>query len=227
MTQDWPVEAECETIRTDGLGKTRCSVQRRRGDPLQGECLLTRKKLLQHAGAGLAIVVVLSVALPASLPARIQVSRTIDIDAPAEKVYEVLSDLGQTVEWNPWVRRDPTIQTRHAGTGVGSTYEWEGDTAGKGRTTIIELSPPHEVRARVDIFEPMTDTFNAEWTVRQTSQGTRVTWRFDQPGGYFKRYLGLVMDHFLGPDFEEGLANLKAYVENPADARAEPDTEAM
>jgi carbon monoxide dehydrogenase subunit G len=46
-------------------------------------------------------------------------------------------------------------------------------------------------------------------------EGTRVTWtnEGDMGGNPVNRYFGLLMDRMVGPDFEAGLANLKAAAE--------------
>jgi len=45
--------------------------------------------------------------------------------------------------------------------------------------------------------------------------GTRVTWtnEGDMGGSPINRYLGLLMDRMVGPDFEGGLTNLKGLAE--------------
>jgi hypothetical protein len=47
--------------------------------------------------------------------------------------------------------------------------------------------------------------------------GTRVTWTSggDVGGNPLKHYLAVMMDRMAGPDFEGGLANLKALAEKP------------
>ena len=55
----------------------------------------------------------------------------------------------------------------------------------------------------------------------ETATGTRVTWGFDSDlvegqgffGGLLARYFGLFFDRWIGSDYEQGLANLKAYAE--------------
>jgi hypothetical protein len=45
--------------------------------------------------------------------------------------------------------------------------------------------------------------------------GVRITWRNegDMGGSPVNRWFGLFMDRLVGPDFEDGLRNLKALVE--------------
>jgi hypothetical protein len=50
----------------------------------------------------------------------------------------------------------------------------------------------------------------------EDSAGTRVLWTLDTHFGAnpFMRYFGLFLDTFVGPSYEQGLAQLKTYVEN-------------
>ena len=54
------------------------------------------------------------------------------------------------------------------------------------------------------------------WLVlRPEGDGTRVTWGLEADMGNAPvgRYMGLIMDRWVGGDFEAGLARLKALVE--------------
>ena len=52
---------------------------------------------------------------------------------------------------------------------------------------------------------------------RFPGNATRVTWtnNGDVGGNPVKHYLAVMMDRMVGPDFEAGLANLKALAEKP------------
>jgi hypothetical protein len=54
-------------------------------------------------------------------------------------------------------------------------------------------------------------------TLEPAGGGTRVTWTNtgDTGGNPLKHYLAASMDRMVGPDFEQGLANLKALAEKP------------
>ncbi len=75
-----------------------------------------------------------------------------------------------------------------------------------------------------------------EMLLAPEGNGTRVTWTLESAFGYdlAGRYFGLVLDKFVGADYEKGLAQLKAVVEKaptpvlpPAEPTAddEPDSE--
>ena len=52
---------------------------------------------------------------------------------------------------------------------------------------------------------------------RVDGKATRVTWTMngDMGGNPVYRWMGLFMDKMVGPDFDAGLANLKALAEKP------------
>jgi carbon monoxide dehydrogenase subunit G len=54
-------------------------------------------------------------------------------------------------------------------------------------------------------------------TLEPAGSGTVVTWtqKGDVGGNPLKHYLAAAMDRMVGPDFEQGLANLKALAEKP------------
>ena len=55
----------------------------------------------------------------------------------------------------------------------------------------------------------------ATWDLEETDGTTRVTWGFvaNMGNGPVGRWMGLMMDKWVGGDYETGLTNLKALVE--------------
>jgi hypothetical protein len=62
----------------------------------------------------------------------------------------------------------------------------------------------------------------ASLALEPAASGTRVTWGFDSDLGFnpIARYFGMMADDVIGPDYEKGLARLKAIAETPAPAVA-------
>jgi len=53
------------------------------------------------------------------------------------------------------------------------------------------------------------------WNFSDSENGTLVTWTNEGELAYpLMRYFGLLLDNMLGPDFEQGLARLKMYIES-------------
>ena len=84
--------------------------------------------------AALAIGVILILA--ATKPNNFNVRRTATVNAPAEKVFAVISDFRQWRGWSPWENRDPAMKRTYEGSerGKGSIYAWDGNkNVGAGR----------------------------------------------------------------------------------------------
>lgn len=168
----------------------------------------------------LIVIVLLVAALAAAAylqPRHVIVERSITIDAPAEEVFVHLSSLQAFAEWSPWGDYDPDMMVEFSGpeTGVGNVMEWQSDheNVGVGRQEIIELVENERVRTALQF-----DGFNlaeAWWTLEADGDATQVTWGLDSDMGNnpMYRWMGLMMDGFVGADYERGLERLRQSVE--------------
>ncbi|MGV6850506.1 MAG: SRPBCC family protein [Marinibacterium sp.] len=167
--------------------------------------------------AGLVLILALLVIASFFLPREVTVSRSIQIDAPAAAVFPYLNSLQKSAEWSPWLERDPNVQLTYSGpeAGVGNTLEWQSDNpnVGSGRQEITLSKPNDRVETALD-FGPM-GTAMAYFALLGEGNTTDVTWGFasDMGNNPMGRWMGLMMDKWVGDDYEKGLANLKALVE--------------
>ena len=143
--------------------------------------------------------------------------RTQHIDAPPERVREHIVDLRRWQAWSPWEDLDPDQQRTYGGapSGVGAWYEWEGNRkAGKGRMEIIDADAS-TIRIDLQFLRPFKSHSTTIFEVQPDGDGTRVVWSMVGPHTVMTKVMGLLlsMDRMLGPDFETGLARLKAEAE--------------
>ena len=168
------------------------------------------KKILQTV---VVLVLIISVA-PIFLPAKVSMSRSIEIQAPVAIVYSKLTNLNEYNKWNPFPEGDSTNQTKMAGEGIGSTLTWTGERTGEGKMTVIAAEPEKRVDVKMEFYKPMSGEGMVHWiTSAKTDSSTELTWTFEQDLSYFNRYFGLMMDSMMGKHFEKGLLNYKALVE--------------
>ena len=100
--------------------------------------------------------------------------------------------------------------------GPGASYAWEGNSkVGKGRMEIAEATAASNVRIKLDFIEPMEGHNIAEFTFRPQGDKTLVRWEMSGPMSFPGKVFGIFMDmdRMIGRDFEAGLANLRAVVE--------------
>lgn len=160
------------------------------------------------------ILALVFLTLPALLPAKFSMSRSIEINAPLSNVFNKLSDLNEYVKWNPFPEGDPTNTAEVSGVGVGSSLTWKGEKTGEGKMTITNIEPEQKVAIKMEFFKPMPGEGMVHWMTKAVSDGkTEMIWTFDQNLGYFSRYFGLIMESMMGQHFEKGLTNYKSLVE--------------
>jgi uncharacterized protein YndB with AHSA1/START domain len=151
------------------------------------------------------------------LPPEARVERSVEIAAPPEKVFAIAGDLRRVPEWSPWLAVDPGTRFTFEGPeqGQGQVMRWASNNplVGNGTETVTEFVPNERLVTRTDYGEFGTATSTV--SLAATGAGTRLTRSFssDLPG-VVDRWAGLMIDGTVGREYEKGLANLKAMVEN-------------
>ncbi|SDX37157.1 Polyketide cyclase / dehydrase and lipid transport [Ruegeria halocynthiae] len=174
-------------------------------------------RLIKRIFVILIVIVLALVGVSYLLPGKAEVSRSITIDAPAAAIFPYVNSMQETEKWSPWLSRDPETKLSYTGpdAGVGNTLSWssENPQVGTGTQEIIESNPDQSVRTALD-FGPM-GTAVASFQLQSEGSGTQVTWGFVSELGMnpMSRWMGLMMDKWVGADYERGLENLKALVE--------------
>ncbi len=146
------------------------------------------------------------------------VERSATIAAPPARIYEELVDFHRWTAWSPWEDLDPQLQRTYSGpeSGVGAVYAWSGNRkAGKGQMEIREATEPSKVGIDLEFVKPFKASNDTVFTIEPEGSGSRVTWRLTGKKTAMTKVMGIFtsMDKMVGPDFEKGLARLKAVTE--------------
>ena len=152
------------------------------------------------------------------LPDTAVVQRQIAIAAPPEKVFAILGDLKRFNEFSPWVEKDPAMTVRFEGpeTGPGQKMSWESKVAdvGVGSMTVTERVDNRRIAMDLQFGEMAMS--RASFELAPAGTGSTVTWGLKAVlSNPMERWFGLIFDRMIGPDFEKGLAKLKAVAEKP------------
>lgn len=151
------------------------------------------------------------------LPREIHVERSVGISAPAAEVFPHVNSLKAGAEWSPWLDRDPNVALTYTGpdAGVGAKLEWasEHPQVGNGSQEIVVSETDKAVETALDFGE--MGLAKAAFLLEENAGVTTVTWSLDSDmgAGPVGRWMGLMMDSWVGGDYETGLANLKSLVE--------------
>lgn len=153
------------------------------------------------------------------LPAQAVVVRSAQIAAPPEAVFAIVGDFRRFQEFSPWAELDPKTKYTFEGPaiGLGQKMGWssEAEEVGSGSQIVTEYEPPTHVAADVDFGEMGKST--ATWDLAPSQGGTLATWTFRSDlHGIPAKWFGLLLDRWIGADYEKGLARLKEAAEKPA-----------
>jgi uncharacterized protein YndB with AHSA1/START domain len=172
--------------------------------------------MLRKLFAVLLAIVILVILVGFMLPRQVTIERSIQIDQPAEVVFEVLNDFRHFGQWSPWHYRSPDAGYRVEGpnSGPGSTLVWsDEDGSGAGRLWIVNVDRPRRIDMKMELGESEVDTW---FRLEPDGFGQRVTWGMMMEFGTFDltgRYVGLMMPGLIGRSYREGLDRLSDYLD--------------
>lgn len=170
----------------------------------------------------LALIIAFVLILAARKPDIFRIERAATVNAPADRIFALICDFHQWLNWSPWEGRDPALKRTYSGAerGKGAVYAWDGNkNVGSGRMEILEASPPSDLPSKVviklDFVKPFEAHNTAEFTMLPQGGATDVTWVMHGPAPFTSKVMQVFMnmDRMIGKDFEAGLANLKTITE--------------
>ena len=161
------------------------------------------------------------------LPDDAHLERTIVINAPPQKVFNQLNTFNTITAWSPWVKMDPDIIVEYSGPeyGVGAVYEWSSadPSIGEGKQEIVESRADEYIKTQMS-FVGMEGEHFAEFILKPVDGSTEITWTYDgRTNSFFWRYFMASTNFMLGPMYDEGLEDLKFFIEGLPDAEIEPE----
>ncbi|MBK8944537.1 MAG: SRPBCC family protein [Ignavibacteriae bacterium] len=169
-------------------------------------------KILKIIFKILLVIIVLFLVVALFLPSEYKVERNIEINKPASVVFNYVSDFNNFRDWNPWSPFEPAHKVEVTGDSatVGQKYYWEGEIIGSGQMVFTELKPFDLIKADIEFLTPQQGKGIVDFVFEANGNSTKFSWAIigeaDYPVG---RYMGLMMDSFLGTNFEEGAKTLK------------------
>ncbi len=176
-------------------------------------------KILKWIGIILLIVILFLGIIGIIAPKEFNMSRRIIINSDKSAVYKVLADYSRMIEWSPWAKLDPACKYEYSGNAgeVGHSYSWKGNKdVGSGTMTLTEVVPDDNLTFSLKFLEPFESEADGKWIMKDTTDGTLVTWTFHTQHNFVNSIFMYFMDmeKMLGPDYEKGLASLKEVIEN-------------
>jgi len=165
---------------------------------------------------GLLGLVVLLVLVGFLLPGKMEVSRSLSVNAPAEYSFEEVNSLPNWEKWLYWNTQDPNMKVTYAEktNGEGGSYSWESEKMGPGKITITESVPFRSIKCDLDFMEQ--GTAKAWYNFEPSGDSTTVTMGMSTEFGInpLVRWMGFaMMEREMNKAFEYNLNKLKELAE--------------
>lgn len=137
------------------------------------------------------------------------------IQAPPERVFEVVADFRTWTTWSPWLCSEPNAKVTIGDdpNSVGSIYEWNGDVVGAGEIEHKKLQPGSRIVEELRITRPWSSKSDVTFDFEPKDGGTNITWTMHGSLPWFMFWMKKMMISMIGMDYERGLKMLKEYIE--------------
>ena len=152
------------------------------------------------------------------IPSTVRVSRVVEINAPADKIYITISDVNNWSKWMPWSGADSlfNIKTNTVGGIVGSSYSWTviNNSSQKGKITIKEITA-EEIITENELSGYNTSPGSIKLHKDPSGGVILVEWKVKVALKWYpwSKLKGILLDKIYGPVLENGLARLKTTCE--------------
>lgn len=174
-------------------------------------------KALRIVLIALGLILVAVLGWTSQLPTDVNVSKSIQIDAPIQRVFNIVNSFEEYNDWSPWYELDPhaiyTLLGRQ--TGVGARYEWKSTRPelGSGSQEIVDSQPYHQVTVELEFG--VQGTGLSTYVLKAEEGITEVSWDYYSKlgNGFISRIQAYTLQKKIAADCERGLERLKQLAE--------------
>jgi Polyketide cyclase / dehydrase and lipid transport len=165
-------------------------------------------RIIKAAGIIILVFVLLLTGISLLLPSHTRVSRTINIQRPKDSVYAFVNNPQNWRYWYPAFTNNAEITAK-------ITYSADGKAliTPDGGITITG-NTADEVQVS---FRQRDNVLNGAFTILKIPNGDSsiVQWYFDEHAKWYpwEKFRSLLADKTIGPSMEEGLTNMKRFLE--------------
>lgn len=141
---------------------------------------------------------------------KINISKSIVINAPQQKIKEFLADFRNWKNWSPWLVCEPDAKLSFENDG--KYYKWMGNRVGEGEMNVATESE-NKIDYDLTFLKPWKSKAKTFFTFKEAEGGTLVTWNMDSSLPFFMFWMKKSMQVYIGMDYTRGLKMLKDELE--------------
>jgi effector-binding domain-containing protein len=167
------------------------------------------KKVLIVIGALLILFLILGIFMPKN----VEVSQSRTINAPVQYVFNLLNNLKDSKQWNPFIMEDPDIELTYGQIweGEGAQLTWKSSVVGNG-SNIYTSSVKNQLIESDLLMEGMDTSFYAFQFKENEKKTTDLTWTMKSRLGFPYNALGFVFKYMIKKSYRKGLDNIEKVV---------------
>ncbi|NIG54019.1 SRPBCC family protein [Chitinophaga sp. Cy-1792] len=146
------------------------------------------------------------------LSSSVKVERVLLIPAPPERIFPFVNVIKNWELWSPWKEIDPNVKITYgekdSGAGAGYTWDSKDRKIGRGSVVITASKENQSISTETDFMN--MGVAKGYFRFEPAPGGTLVTWGSVTDMGQHpvRKLVGLMLDKWIGKDFEKGLSNL-------------------
>ncbi len=150
------------------------------------------------------------------------VSKSIEINAKPEIVFNEINSFSKWESWSPWLINDSTMHiTIHEDKGKGAVMEWESQSFGDCRIIITHDEPNASIAANFDFGT--NSKSSSIWFIENVETSTLVNWTFTtKEFTFWEKYFALIYRQDIKDLLTQGLKQLKSNCEELKFSRVGP-----
>lgn len=141
---------------------------------------------------------------------KINVTKSISINAPQQKVKEFLTDFHNWKNWSPWLICEPEATVDYADDG--KYYKWEGNRVGSGEMQVTAIND-NSIDYDLTFLKPWKSKAKVGFNFKEEGETTIVNWTMESSLPFFMFWMKKAMEIYVGMDYDRGLKMLKEELE--------------
>ncbi len=141
---------------------------------------------------------------------KMNVTKSITINAPKEKVKTFLSDFHNWKNWSPWLICEPEAKLDFQADG--KYYKWDGKRVGSGEMKVV-AEKDNEIDYDLTFLKPWKSKAKVYFKLNDAAEGTEVSWLMNSSLPFFMFWMKKSMEIYIGMDYDRGLKMLKEELE--------------
>jgi effector-binding domain-containing protein len=158
--------------------------------------------------------IVLLVLVGFVLPAKLDITKSYTINAPATAVFEEINDLQRWEAWQYWKTLDPEMKITYGEkkVGTGASYSWVGPKMGNGTLGISQSIPDKSVAIDLNFGGNQAKAF---YSVEPEGENTRLNLNFKNDAGInpIGRWINVYMKGEIEKSFDYAGEKIKSIAE--------------